>query len=112
MIRTWGAIVAAVVVLSLVPSPAAGQGQGLPRTADGKPDLSGIWQAVNSAAWNLLPHPADAGVPAGLGVVEGNEIPYTPAGAAKQRENQAKRATLDPESRCCTSMRTRRGTSS
>jgi hypothetical protein len=74
--------------------------QTMPRTADGKPDLSGIWQAVNSAAWNILPHSAEDGVPAGLGVVEGNEIPYRPEAAAKQRENFANRATLDPEAKC------------
>ena len=92
------AIAAGAVILALAPAPAAGQ--ALPRAPDGKPDLSGIWQAVNTAAWNILPHPAGAGVPAGLGVVEGNEIPYRPEAAAKQRENYAKRATLDPEAEC------------
>jgi hypothetical protein len=47
-----------------------------------------------------LPHSAEAGVPAGLGVVDGGVIPYTPAGAAKQRENYANRSTLDPETKC------------
>ena len=79
---------------------AAVSAQGITRASDGKPDLSGIWQAVNTAAWNVLPHAAESGVPAGLGVVEGDEIPYTPAAAARQRENFAKRATLDPESKC------------
>jgi hypothetical protein len=96
--RPIGAIVATLVVLALAPAPAAGQ--TLPRTADGKPDLSGIWQALNTAAWNTLPHPAEEGVPAGLGVVDGGAIPYTPAAAAKQRENYANRATLDPEATC------------
>jgi len=91
-------VVAAVVALALAPKPAASQ--ALPRTPDGKPDLSGIWQAVNTAAWNILPHPAEAGVPAGLGVVEGNDIPYRPEAAAKQRENHANRATLDPGTKC------------
>ena len=98
MVTRFAVLVATAGVLSLAPSSAFAQ--GLPRTADGKPDLSGIWQAVNSAAWNILPHAADAGIPAGLGVVDGNEIPYTPAAAAKQRENFAKRAQLDPETRC------------
>ena len=90
--------VAGVVFLAIAPTPAAGQ--ALPRTPDGKPDLSGIWQAVNTAAWNILPHPAEPDVPAGLGVVEGNELPYRPEAAAKQRENYAKRATLDPVAKC------------
>jgi hypothetical protein len=96
--RPVAAIAATLTILALAPAPAAGQ--TLPRAADGKPDLSGIWQAVNTAAWNILPHPAEAGVPAGLGVVEGNEIPYRPEAAAKQRENHANRATLDPETKC------------
>jgi hypothetical protein len=98
MKRIRAAIVLAAAVGAVAPSGAAGQ--SVPRTADSKPDLSGIWQAVNAAAWNLLPHSADASVPAGLGVVEGNEIPYTPAAAAKQRENYANRAKLDPETKC------------
>jgi hypothetical protein len=74
--------------------------QAMPRTPDGKPDMSGIWHAVNSAAWNILPQAAEQGVPAGLGVVEGNEIPYRPEAAARQRENYANRAKLDPETKC------------
>jgi len=96
--RIWLIGVAGVVILALAPTPSAGQ--ALPRTPDGKPDLSGIWQAVNTAAWNILPHPAEAGVPAGLGVVEGNDIPYRPEAATKQRENHANRATLDPVAKC------------
>jgi hypothetical protein len=96
--RFIGSMIGTVAILALGPAPAAGQ--ALPRTPDGKPDLSGIWQAVNSAAWNILPHAADPDVPAGLGVVEGNELPYTPAAAARQRDNYANRATLDPETKC------------
>ena len=97
MSKARASIVAAALVAI---APLGADGQSLPRAADGKPDLSGIWQAVNSAAWNILPHPAEAGVPGGLGVVEGNEIPYTPAAAAKQRANYANRAKLDPETQC------------
>jgi hypothetical protein len=93
-----GASLVAAALIAIAPAVAAGQ--SLPRTSDGKPELSGIWQAVNTAAWNILPHRAEAGVPGGLGVVEGNEIPYTPAAAAKQRDNYTNRAKLDPESQC------------
>ena len=93
-------LIAATGAIVLAVAASRADGQTLPRSSDGKPDLSGIWQAVNSAAWNVLAHPADAGVPAGLGVVEGNEIPYRPAAAAKQRENHANRATLDPVAKC------------
>ena len=87
----------AIAIMALA-NPAAGQ--ALPRSADGKPDLSGIWQAVNTANWNVLAHGAEKDVPAGLGVVEGDEIPYQPWAAAKQKENFAHRATADPESKC------------
>ena len=76
-----------------------------PRTADGKPNLNGIWQALNTANWDLQAHAAGptafpeqlgalGAVPPGQGVVEGDEIPYNAAGLAKKRDNFAKR--LDP----------------
>mgnify|MGYP003575684074 CR=1 FL=1 len=91
-------VTAPAVALWLAPIPAAGQ--ALPRSSDGKPDLTGVWQAVNTAAWDILPHGAQFGIPAGLGVVEGDALPYNAEGAAKQRENFANRATADPESKC------------
>jgi hypothetical protein len=82
----------------------------MPRTADGRPNLTGIWQAMNTANWNILSHPASMGpvvalgaafsVPPGLGVVDGNEIPYRPEAVARQRENAANWMTLDPEVKC------------
>jgi hypothetical protein len=71
-----------------------------PRTPDGKPDLQGVWQILNSAAWDIQDHAARLGVPAGQGVVEGNEIPYQPWAAAKKKENFEKRATADPITKC------------
>jgi hypothetical protein len=38
--------------------------------------------------------------PAGLGVVEGNEIPYQPAALKKKQENFANRWTQDTEAKC------------
>ena len=84
-------------------------GQALPRTADGKPNLSGIWQALNTANWDLQTHgpaqgPPELGVlgttPPGLGIVEGGEIPYLPAALAKKKENFKNRWTADPEIKC------------
>jgi len=74
--------------------------QAMPRTADGKPDLSGIWQVMNAAAWDIQDHAARKGVPAGIGVVIGNEIPYKPEALARKRRNYENRATADPESKC------------
>ncbi len=73
---------------------------GFPRTPDGKPNLTGVWQAVNAAAWDIQDHSGSMDVPAGLGVVEGNEIPYLPAAAARKKENYDNRAKLDPETKC------------
>ena len=70
------------------------------RTPDGKPDLQGIWQVLNTAAWDIQDHSARPGVPAGKGVVEGNEMPYQPWAAAKKRENFENRMTADPETKC------------
>jgi hypothetical protein len=78
----------------------AAQSGGLRRTSDGKPDFSGIWQAMNSAAWNIQDHVAEKGVPAGMGVVEGNEIPYRPEALLKKQENFKNRETADPETKC------------
>jgi hypothetical protein len=72
----------------------------IPRGPDGKPDLSGIWQVINTAAWDIQDHAAQRGVPAGQGVVEGNEIPYLPAAAQKKKENFENRMTADPETKC------------
>ena len=71
-----------------------------PRTPEGQPDLNGIWQALNAASWDIRAHNAQDGVPAGLGVVEGAEIPYQPWAAAQQQENYANRFTADPLRQC------------
>ena len=78
--------------------------------ADGHPNLNGIYQALNTANWNLQDHPAYAGpmwemgaiaaVPSGKGVVEGNDIPYKPEAAAKRKANFTNRRTDDPEAKC------------
>jgi hypothetical protein len=81
-----------------------------PRGPDGHPDLNGIWQALNTADWNLEGHAAQASQvvamgtlgaePGGIGVVEGGKIPYLPAALAKKEENYKNRLTLDPEVKC------------
>jgi hypothetical protein len=70
------------------------------RVADDKPDLSGLWQVLNTAAWDIQDHQARPDAPAGVGVVEGEEIPYQSWAAAKKKENFEHRATADPETKC------------
>jgi hypothetical protein len=91
--------------------PVAGQAPyRAPRTADGKPNLNGIWQAITEADWDIEGHSAapgrvmalgaeDAVVP-GLGIVEGGPLPYLPAAVAKKKANFEKRLTGDPEIKC------------
>src|SRR5690606_1827041 len=79
------------------------------RTPDGKPKLDGIWQALEPANWDIRPHAARSGpldalgasgaVPPGIGIVEGDEIPYQPWAFERQRENEARQLELDPEVR-------------
>ena len=98
------------VAIVLAPANAQNQTYKAPRTADGKPNLNGIWQAMNTANWDLQGHAAQAGQvvslgatgaePPGIGVVEGGEIPYLPAAAQKKKENYANRLKLDPEVKC------------
>jgi hypothetical protein len=108
------ALVAAALGLAVgtgVTRSTAGDGAyQVPRTADGKPDLNGIWQAVNTANWDLLGHAASQGkvvalgaafsVPGGLGVVDGDEIPYQEWALARKKENAEQWLTRDPEIKC------------
>lgn len=71
-----------------------------PRTSYGHPDLQGIWQVVNTAVWDIQDHSARLGVPAGQGVVVGDEIPYQSWAAAQKEENFQNRLTADPEANC------------
>ena len=120
-----GAAAAAALSLTIMPVESQGQpGYRAPRTKDGRPDLNGIWQALNTANYDLQAHvarpamalrPGPAGpvpaapvlalgavgaVPAGLGVVDGDEIPYKPEMLKKKQENQEKWLELDPEIKC------------
>ncbi|MGE0865403.1 MAG: hypothetical protein AB7P34_16025 [Vicinamibacterales bacterium] len=116
---------AAVVALGFwSAAPATGQAARPSRLADGKPNLNGVWQALNTANFDVLSHSAKAAlafrpgpvvpvpaapvlafgavgaVPGGVGVVEGDVIPYTPEAAKKQQENQADWLNRDPEIKC------------
>ena len=71
--------VAALALAIATPLVASyGAAQDIPRMPDGRPDLRGVWQALNSANWDIQDHGAELGIPAGQGVVVGNELPYLP----------------------------------
>ena len=93
-------VIAVLLFLLSAPPPASAQASDPPRTPEGRPDLQGIWQVLNAAEWDIQDHAARLGVPAGQGVVEGGEIPYQPAAAAKRKENFDSRATADPVEKC------------
>ena len=85
------------------PAPARQAGataRVLPRTADGRPNLQGIWQARSRAAYDLEDHDARHGMPAGRSVVEGVTNPYQPWAATRKAENYANRKTADPLAQC------------
>ena len=97
-------VVTAALLVVTSASPASGSqapnAAAIPRTADGRPDLSGIWQVLSTASWDIQDHAAQKGVPGGPGIVVGNEIPYQPWALAKKKENYDRRAELDPENKC------------
>ena len=89
-----------------------------------KPDLNGVWQALNSANYNIEMHTAShsmqlregphgpmpavktlylgavGAVPPGLGIVKEGKIPYTDEALAKRDENKANWIDRDPEIKC------------
>ena len=128
--------VAGAAVWAHLPPSSAAEPYRAPRTADGVPDLNGIWQALNTANFDIQSHAARpalavvpaaprtgipglvratrvdvpapsvralgaaGGVPAGAGVVEGDEIPYQPWAVAKKKENADNWLERDPEIKC------------
>ena len=87
-------VFAAAGLLALVPAPAAGQAYTPPRTADGQPDLQGIWEVHTSP---------DKDLEKAKGVIvepKNGKIPYLPAALAKKKENEKDSATADPLNKC------------
>jgi len=116
----------AILVLTFAAIPLIAQTPAYraPRTPDGKPDLNGIWQALNEANYDIELHmarPALAtrpgpygpvpaaqvlalgavgAVPPGPGVVEGGELPYKPQALAQRNQNRENWLAADPEIKC------------
>jgi hypothetical protein len=123
-------VVAVATVIAIVGIPRTnGEAASSGRMPDGKPNFNGVWQTLNEANWDLQAHAARAGavtqpgvypyeyarvpaapvlalgaaggVPASLGVVEGDgEIPYTGEAAALKKENAEHWIDRDPELKC------------
>ncbi|MEM7101388.1 MAG: hypothetical protein AAF541_24270 [Pseudomonadota bacterium] len=116
---------ACLMVTSLLSTAVYAEGYIAPRGADGvHPDLNGIWQALNTANYNIEMHTAShsmqlregpmgplpavktlylgavGAVPPGLGVVVEGTIPYTPEAEKIRDENKANWIDRDPEIKC------------
>ncbi len=114
-----------IVMAILLTASVTAEGYKAPRGPDGKhPDLNGIWQALNTANYNIEMHTAShsmqlregpmgplpavktlylgavGAVPPGLGVVVGGKIPYKPEASKIKQENQANWIDRDPEVKC------------
>lgn len=114
--RAGGLATAAVVVLlaaagsvgvwGRTPGPpeaqAAATASGIPRTADGHPDFSGIWETLSAADYGIEPHSGRDDGPPFAGIVEGGSIPYQPWALEQRARNFAARAEADPRTRCYT----------
>jgi len=85
--------------------------QNRPAKVGGKPNINGIWQAMNTANWNLEGHAASplndfwrlgsiGAIPAGQSVVKEGKIPYLPEALARRDENRAGWPKTDPEAKC------------
>jgi hypothetical protein len=129
------AAVTAVVVLNIPHASGQQSASNTPAAPaqhpriEGKPNMSGVWQALNEANWDLEAHAARpgmvtqpgvypfeyarvpaapvvalgsaAGVPASLGVVQDDgKIPYKPEALAMKKENVEHWIDRDPELKC------------
>ncbi len=117
-------ILVPAALLALLAIPAGAQTPARAARPAAKPDLNGIWQAMNEANYDLEAHvarPAMAvrpgpyglvpaapvvalgavgSVPPGMGVVEGGEIPYKPEALVQRNKNRDNWLQGDPEIKC------------
>jgi hypothetical protein len=109
--RNWRCRFGAILAATLM-SSAGAQDLKRPETIGGHPNFNGIWQALNSAYWNLEAHNAEAldqfwpmgaiaAIPAGKSVIKGGgTIPYLPEALEQRNKNRASWPASDPEAKC------------
>jgi hypothetical protein len=109
--RSMGTRLIGMVVLALFGALAQAQQLERPTTIGSRPNMNGIWQAMNTANWNLEARSAEAldefwqmgalaAIPAGKSVVKGGRIPYLPAALQQREANRAAWPGADPEAKC------------
>lgn len=107
---------AAAALLFSIAGAASAQQLNHPARVSGHPNLNGVWQALNTAYWNLEGHSVEgftkdpkefwqlgamAASPAGKSVLKGGgDIPYLPEALKKRDENRSKWPEADPEAKC------------
>lgn len=109
--RLWGSILALALAASAGAQDVRSD-QKRPATIGGHPNFNGVWQALNTAYWNLETHNAEAldefwamgaigAIPAGKTVIKGDgKIPYLPQALEQRNKNRANWPAADPEAKC------------
>jgi len=105
-------VIGTILAAALMPAAWGQAAQQRPATVAGHPNFNGIWQAINTAYWNLEAHGAEgldqfwamgaiAAIPPGRSVIKGGgTIPYLPAALEQRNKNRAAWPEADPEAKC------------
>ncbi len=97
-----------LIVCLLAAVPVVAQKPAVPRTADGHPDLSGVWQGGSLSFAVGVENAKKAGLsdaqatekPSSATTAQANPPPYQPWAAAKRKEYLDRRGIDDPIGRC------------
>ncbi len=110
--RFFSALFTTALISSTFITAAHAQEVKRAETIGGHPNFNGVWQAINTAYWNLEGHSAAAldefwpmgaiaAIPAGKSVIKGGgPIPFLPAALEQRNKNRAGWPETDPEAKC------------